>query len=343
MTLIHRLFTAAAIGTVAVLGLTDGALAGQTVDAIKKRGNIRCGVSPSTAGFSIVDSQGVRRGFDADICRAVAIAMFGDISKVEFVSTTTQTRFTALQSGEVDILSRLTTWSLTRNSTLGLNFPAVTFYDGTGFIVPKKLNVKSAKQLDGATVCLQPSTTTEMVVADYFRQNNMKFTAVVIENAEEMRAAYFAGRCDVYANDRSSLASIRAQTATPDDHVVLPELISKEPLAVAVRKGDEEWGDIVRWTVYGMIEAEELGVDSKNVDQMLGSNDPNVKRLLGVTPGNGKSLGIEDKFAYNIVKMLGNYAEIYEKNLGPNTAINLERGLNTLWNKGGLLYSPPMR
>ncbi|MBM3523151.1 MAG: amino acid ABC transporter substrate-binding protein [Alphaproteobacteria bacterium] len=339
----NRLFAAAALGAVAVCGWLDAAQAGATVEAIKKRGNIRCGVSPSTAGFSIVDSTGVRRGFDVDVCRAVAIAMFGDISKVEFVPTTTQTRFTALQSGEVDILSRLTTWSLTRNSTLGLNFPAVTFYDGTGFIVPKKLGVKSAKELSGATVCLQPSTTTELVVADYFRQNNMKFTAVVIESSEEMRAAYFAGRCDVYANDRSSLASIRTQTATPDDHVILPELISKEPLAVAVRKGDEEWGDIVRWTVYAMIEAEELGVTSQNIDQMLGSNDPNVKRLLGVTPGNGKSLGIDDRFAYNVVKLLGNYAEIYEKNLGPKTPINLERGLNTLWNKGGLLYSPPMR
>jgi len=340
---LRKLFTATAAAAFAALVVSTGASAGPTVEAIKKRGTIRCGVSPSTAGFSIADSQGVRRGFDVDVCRAVAIAMFGDVIKVDFVPTTTQTRFTALQSGEVDILSRLTTWSLTRNSTLGLNFPAVTFYDGTGFIVPKKLGVTSATKLDGATVCIQPSTTTEMVVSDYFRQNNMKFTAVVIENVEEMRAAYFSGRCDVHANDRSSLASIRAQVTNADDHVVLPELISKEPLAVAVRKGDEEWGDIVRWTVYATIEAEELGVSSQNVDQMLGSNDPNVKRLLGVTPGNGRSLGIDDKFAYNVVKQLGNYAEIYDRHLGPKTLLNLERGLNSLWSKGGLLYSPPMR
>lgn len=339
---LHR-FAAAAVALVAGVAVADVATAGPTVEAIKKRGTIRCGVSPSTAGFSIADSQGVRRGFDADMCRAVAAAMFGDANKVDFVPTTTQTRFTALQSGEVDILSRLTTWSLTRNSTLGLNFPAVTFYDGTGFVVPKKLKVTSAKQLDGATVCLQPSTTTELVVSDYFRQNNMKFTAVVIENSEEMRAAYFAGRCDVYANDRSSLASIRASNTAADDHLVLPELISKEPLAVAVRKGDEEWGDIVRWTVYATIEAEELGVDSTNVDQMLKSNDPNVKRLLGVTPGNGKSMGLEDNWAYNVIKQMGNYAEIYDRHLGPKTPLQLERGLNSLWSKGGLLYSPPMR
>ena len=341
--LLRQLFTRAVLAAFAALIASDGASAGPTVEVIKKRGTIRCGVSPSTAGFSIADSQGVRRGFDVDMCRAVAVALFGDANKVDFVPTTTQTRFTALQSGEVDILSRLTTWSLTRNTTLGLNFPAVTFYDGTGFIVPKKLGVTSATKLDGATVCIQPSTTTEMVVSDYFRLNNMKFTAVVIENVEEMRAAYFAGRCDVYANDRSSLASIRAQVTNADDHVVLPELISKEPLAVAVRKGDEEWGDIVRWTVYATIEAEELGVTSQNVDQMLNSNDPNVKRLLGVTPGNGRSLGLDDKFAYNVVKQLGNYAEIYDRHLGPKTLLNLERGLNSLWSRGGLLYSPPMR
>lgn len=339
---LHRL-VAATVALVAGAATADLAFAGATVEAIKKRGTIRCGVSPSTAGFSIADSQGVRRGFDVDMCRAVAAAMFGDANKVDFVPTTTQTRFTALQSGEVDILSRLTTWSLTRNSTLGLNFPAVTFYDGTGFVVPKKLKISSAKQLDGATVCLQPSTTTELVVSDYFRQNNMKFTAVVIENAEEMRAAYFAGRCDVYANDRSSLAAIRASNTAADDHLVLPELISKEPLAVAVRKGDEEWGDIVRWTVYATIEAEELGVTQANVDQMLNSNDPNVKRLLGATPGNGKSMGLDDKWAYNVIKQLGNYAEIYDRHLGPKTPLQLERGLNSLWSKGGLLYSPPMR
>lgn len=333
----------AAVALAAAACGADHALAGATLDAIKKRGAIRCGVAPGTVGFSIVDGSGIRRGFDVDMCRAIAAAMFGDAGKVEFVATTPQARFTALRSGAVDVLSRLTSWSLRRNSTLGLSFPAVTFYDGTGFVVPKRLAIASARQLDGATVCVQQGTTTELVVSDYFRLNDMKFTAVVIDSPEEARIAYFAGRCDAFANDRSSLAAIRAQSGKADDHVVLPELISKEPLAVAVRKGDEEWGDIVRWSVYATIEAEELGITSANVDRMLASGDPNVKRFLGVTPGNGRSLGLDDRWAYNIVKQIGNYAEIYDRHLGPATPLNLARGLNALWNKGGLLYAPPMR
>jgi general L-amino acid transport system substrate-binding protein len=336
-------FVVTAIALMAGAAGAERAAAGTTLDAIMKRGVVRCGVAPDTPGFSTVDAQGVRRGFDVDMCRAIAAAMFGDADKVKFVPTTTRTRFTALRSGEVDVLSRMTSWSLKRNSALALSFPAITFYDGTGFVVPRKLAITSARQLDGARVCLQPNTTTEQVVSEYFRHNGMKFTAVVIEQASDMAAAYLAGRCDTYANDRSSLAAIRARSGDPENHLVLPELISKEPLAVAVRKGDEEWADIVRWAIFATIEAEELGVTSANVDAMLASDDPDVKLLLGVTPGNGRSLGLNDRWAFDIVKQVGNYAEIHDRHLGPATALRLERGLNALWNRGGLLYAPPMR
>ena len=319
------------------------AAAGDTLETVKKRGTVRCGVAASAPGFSAADSQGVRRGLDVDFCKAVAAALFGDAAKVEFVATTTQNRFTALQSGEVDLLSRVTTWTLQRGATLGFNFAAVTFYDGQGLMVPKKLNVTSARALDGATVCIQPGTTTELGISDYFRANKMTFKSLVIENVEETRAAYFSGRCDVYTTDRSSVAALRANAPSPDDHVVLPELISKEPLAIAVRKGDEEWADVVRWSVYATLDAEENGVTSANAEAMLASPDPNVKRLLGVTPGNGKALGLDERWAFNIVKQVGNYGEIYERNVGAGSALKLPRGLNDLWTRGGLMYAPPLR
>ncbi|WP_374448076.1 amino acid ABC transporter substrate-binding protein [Stella sp.] len=320
------------------------AQAGKTLDAVKQRGQLICGVSPSTAGFSRPNNQGAWEGLDVDFCKAVAIALFGDASKVRYVSTTSPQRFPALQSGEVDMLSRTTTATLTRDTVNGFNFAPVTFYDGQGFMVPKKLGVKSAKELNGATVCVSPGTTTELNLADYFRAQKMQFKPVVIEKVDEIRAAYFSGRCDVYTTDASGLAAMRAVDApNPEDHLILPEIISKEPLAPTVRHGDEEFADVVRWAVYATIEAEELGITSKNVDQMLKSEDPGIKRFLGVTPGNGKALGLDEKWAYNIVKQLGNYGEIFERNVGKNTPLKLERGLNDLWTRGGLQYAQPFR
>ncbi|BBK36034.1 amino acid ABC transporter substrate-binding protein [Allostella sp. ATCC 35155] len=333
-----------AAGVAAAAIAAGPAEAGKTLDAVKQRGQLICGVSQGTAGFSRPNSQGAWEGLDVDFCKAVAVALFGDPSKVRYVSTTSPQRFPALQSGEVDMLSRTTTATLTRDTVNGFNFAPVTFYDGQGFMVPKKLGVKSAKELDGATVCVSPGTTTELNLADYFRAQKMQFKPVVIEKVDEIRAAYFSGRCDVYTTDASGLAALRAVDAPkPEDHVILPEIISKEPLAPTVRHGDEEFADIVRWAVYATIEAEELGISSKNVDQMAKSEDPGIKRFLGVTPGNGKALGVDEKFAYNIVKMVGNYGEIFERNVGKDTPLKLERGLNDLWTRGGLQYAQPFR
>jgi len=329
-------------GAVAVVA--TGAQAGQTFDQIKARGIVHCGVSTGLAGFSLADSQGKWAGLDVDLCRALAVALFNDDTKVKYQALTAQQRFTALQSGEVDLLSRNTTYTLTRDTSLGLNFSGVNFYDGQGFMVPKKLNVKSAKELAGATVCVQPGTTTELNLADYFRANRMQFKPVVIERLEEVNAAYFSGRCDVLTTDASGLAAVRSKDApNPNDHVILPELISKEPLGPAVRHGDDQWADLVRWTHYAMVEAEELGVDSKNADEMLKSPNPGVQRLLGVTGGLGKMLGVDDKFAYNIVKKVGNYGEAFERNVGSGSPLKLERGTNALWTKGGLQYAIPFR
>lgn len=334
--------TIALAGAVAIVA--SGAQAGQAFDQIKARGVVHCGVSTGLAGFSLADSQGKWTGLDVDLCRALAVALFNDDSKVKYQALTAQQRFTALQSGEVDLLSRNTTYTLTRDTSLGLNFSGVNFYDGQGFMVPKKLNVKSAKELAGATVCVQPGTTTELNLADYFRANRMQFKPVVIERLEEVNAAYFSGRCDVLTTDASGLAAVRSKDApNPNDHVILPELISKEPLGPAVRHGDDQWADLVRWTHYAMVEAEELGVDSKNVDEMLKSPNPNVQRLLGLTGGLGKMLGVDDKFAYNIVKKVGNYGEAFERNVGAGSPLKLERGTNALWTKGGLQYAIPFR
>jgi general L-amino acid transport system substrate-binding protein len=322
----------------------SAAQAGATLDAVKKNGVLSCGVSTGLTGFSLADSQGRYTGLDVDVCRMVAAAVLGDASKVKYVPLSSQQRFTAIQSGEVEILSRTTTWTLSRDTQLGLNFAPVVFYDGQGFMVPKKLGVKSAKELKGATVCVQPGTTTELNLADFFRANKIDFKPVVIEKLEEVEAAYFSGRCDAYTTDRSGLAATRiGKAGNPDDHVILPEVISKEPLAPAVRHGDDEWFDIVKWSVYAAIEAEEDGITSKNVDEKLKTDDPNVKRILGVTPGMGKAIGLDEKWAYNIVKQVGNYGEVFDRNVGKDSPLKLERGLNDLWTKGGLQYSMPVR
>ena len=335
-----------AVGSMMVAGLVvvGTAQAGPTLDKVKSNGVVTCGVSTGLAGFSIADSQGKYTGLDVDFCRQLGAAVLGDANKVKFVPLSAQQRFTALQSGEVDVLSRNTTWTLQRDTQLGLNFAPVTFYDGQGFMVFKKLGVKSAKELNGATVCVQPGTTTELNLADYFRANKMSFKPVVIEKLEEVENAYFSGRCDVYTTDRSGLAATRISKApNPEDQVILPETISKEPLAPAVRHGDDEWFDIVKWTQYASIEAEEKGITTKNVDDMLKADDPDIKRLLGATPGMGKSLGLDEKWAYNIVKQVGNYGEIFDRNVGKDSPMKLERGLNDLWTKGGLMYAMPAR
>lgn len=317
--------------------------AGETFDAIKKRGFVQCGTNTGLPGFGNPDSKGEWTGLDIDFCKAVAAAVFGDATKVKFTALSAQQRFTALQSGEVDILSRNTTWTLTRDTALGLNFAPTTFYDGQGFMVQKSLNVKSAFELGGAAVCVQPGTTTELNLADFFRANNLAFKPVVIEKLDEVESAYLSGRCDVYTTDASGLAGSRTNFPNKDNHVILPELISKEPLAPVVRHGDDQWFDVVKWTVYATIEAEEKGISSANVDQNLSSTDPTVQRFLGVTPGLGKAIGLDEKWAYNVIKQVGNYGEIFERNVGEKTPLGLARGLNALWTKGGLQYSPPLR
>jgi general L-amino acid transport system substrate-binding protein len=273
----------------------------------------------------------------------VSCAVFGVPDKLKFVPLTAKTRFTALQSGEIDVLIRNCTRTLGRESSLGLNFTQTNYYDGQGFLVPKKLGVKSAKELDGATVCVLPGTTTELNVADYFRANGMKMNPLVIESTPELAKAYFAGRCDVLTSDASQLAGTRAVAPNPDDHIILPEIISKEPLGPAVRHGDDQWFDIVNFSVFALIAAEEMGITSKNVDEMMNSQDPKIQRFLGVNPGNGKALGLDEKWAYNIIKNVGNYGEVFERNVGVNTPLKIERGLNALWTNGGLMYSPPFK
>jgi general L-amino acid transport system substrate-binding protein len=318
------------------------AFAQGTLDAVQKKGFVQCGVNGgAVAGFSAPDSKGVWKGIDVDVCRAIAAAVFGDANKVRYTPLTAQQRFTALQSGEVDVLSRNTTWTITRDTSLGLNFVGVNFYDGQGFMVPKKLNIKSAKQLNGATVCVQPGTTTELNLSDYFRTNRMTFKPVVIETLPDVLNAYFSGRCDVFTTDISGLVSSRASRAPkPDDHVILPEVISKEPLGPAVRHGDDRWFDIVKWSLFAMIEAEEMGLTSKNIDQQASSKDPSVQRFIGATGDFGKMLGVDNRWAYNIVKQVGNYGESYDTHLKP---LGFTRGLNNLWTKGGLMYAPPIR
>jgi general L-amino acid transport system substrate-binding protein len=312
-----------------------------TLDAVRARGQVLCGIAGQVAGFSLPDSQGVMRGLDADTCRAVAAAALGDAGKVKFVSTTTQNRFTALQSGEVDLLSRSTTWTLGREGNLGLEFAWVNYYDGTGFLVKKASGVKSAKELDGAAVCVQPGTSTELAINDYFRLNKMKFTPILIADLAEVQGAFLAERCDVYSTDASALATFRfSQGSKADDLLLLPEIISKEPLGVMVRKGDDKWFDIVRWTFIAMITAEEKNVASGNADSFANSTDPDIRRLLGLEGDMGKALGLDNKWAYTVIKQVGNFAEMWDRNITP---MGVPRGINNIWSKGGLQYAPPIR
>lgn len=314
-----------------------------TLEDVKAKGYIQVGVNGDLYGFGKADEKGVWRGLDVDCARALSVAVFGSPDKLKFTPLTAKTRFTALQSGEIDVLFRNCTQTLSRDTALGLDFCQVNYYDGQGFMVPKKLGVKSAKELDGATVCVLPGTTTEQNAADYFRSNGMTMKPVVIENTAELNKAFFAGRCDCLTSDASQLAGNRTAAPNPNDYMILPEIISKEPLAPAVRHGDNKWKDIVNYSVFALINAEELGITSKNVDEMLKSENPGIKRFLGVTPGNGEALGVSEDFAYKIVKMVGNYGEVFERNVGVNTQLGIERGLNALWADGGLMYSPPFK
>ena len=335
---------AAAAAAFLAFGPTE-ALAGRDLDAIKQRGTLRCGVQgPSNPGFGVPNAQGQWQGFNVEICRAVAITIFNDPTKVDFVPVTTQSRFPALAAGEVDILSNNSTWTLTRDSNVNrFNFPAITFFDGQAMMVNRRLGVNSARNLGGATVCVQPGTTTEMNLADYFRQNNMRFTPVVIADLDELRRAYDSGRCDVFTNDFAVLAAQRSLLSAPRDHVILPERISKEPLSPVVRQGDEELTNIVAWTVFGLIDAEEFGITRANVAQMAQTaTDPRIRRLLGVEGNMGESLGAaRPDYMRTILAAFGNYGEIFERHLGESTPIGLARGLNALWTDGGLQYAPP--
>jgi len=314
-----------------------------TLEAVKKRGKVLCGVSPTAPGFSYADDKGVRQGFDVDVCRAVSSAVFGVPDKVDFVPLNTNVRFQGLQSGEVDLLSRQTTATFSRDTSLGLDFAPVVFYDGQGLMVSAKLGVKSAAELSQSAVCILPGTTTLQNLEDYFKPRNIKYEAVVFENPDEWRNAFFSGRCDVITTDRSDLASVRAIANDPKQYVILPETISKEPLAPVVRQNDSNWRDIVSWTVNALIAAEEYGVTKGNIDEQLKSKDPEIQRLLGVNGDLGKMLNLDNKWAYNAIKQLGNYGELFERHLGEKTPLGLSRGPNQLWNKGGLIYSPPFR
>jgi general L-amino acid transport system substrate-binding protein len=312
-----------------------------TLDAVKARGQLQCGMAGNVPGFSLPDSQGVMKGLDADSCRAVTAAVLGDVSKTKFVATTTQNRFTALQSGEVDMLSRSTTWTLGREGNLGLMFAWVNYYDGTGFLVKKAAGIKGAKEMDGATICVQPGTSTELAINDYFRLNNMKFTPILIADLSEIQNAFLSGRCDAYSTDASALATFRfSQGPKADDLVLLPEIISKEPLGVMVRKGDDKWFDVIRWTFIAMLTAEEKGITQANVDTFMTSTDPDVRRLLGIEGDMGKALGLDNKWAYNVIKGVGNFGEVWDRNITP---MGVPRGINNLWTKGGLQYPPPIR
>ncbi|WP_376099803.1 amino acid ABC transporter substrate-binding protein [Roseomonas sp. CCTCC AB2023176] len=310
------------------------------LDAIRQRGQLICGVNAGLAGFAQPDSQGVYRGFDVDFCRAMAAAILGDASKVRYVATTTQNRFTALQSGEVDVLSRNTTWTLSRDTSLGLEFNVITFFDGQGFMVRSNAGVQNARGLDGATICVQPGTTTEQNLADWARANRIRFTPVVIERLEEIVGAYLSGRCDAFTTDVSGLAATRATQQRPADHTILPDVISKEPLGPSVRHGDQRLSDIMKWVHFAMVTAEELGVTAANVDQMANDPRPDVQRLLGRTGDLGPMLGLQNNWAANVIKAVGNYGEVFTRNLQP---IGIQRGPNALWNQGGLMYAPPVR
>ncbi len=332
--------TALSVAAMSASAMTASAA---TLDDVKAKGFVQCGVSQGLPGFSNPDSAGNWTGIDVDLCRGVAAAVFGDATKVKYTPLSAKERFTALQSGEIDVLSRNTTWTATRDTTLGLNFAGVNYYDGQGFMVRKDLGVKSALELSGASVCTNTGTTTELNVADYFTSNKLEYEIVAFEKADEVVAAYDAGRCDVYTTDQSGLYAQRLKLTNPADHTVLPEIISKEPLGPVVRQGDDQWFNLVKWTHFAMVNAEELGITSANADEMKGSDNPAIKRVLGVEGEFGAALGVSNDWAYNIIKQVGNYAETFNRNVGPDTPLAISRGTNDLWSKGGLQYAPPIR
>ncbi len=328
--------------SIAGILMAGAAWAGPTLDQVKQKGVVACGVSTGVAGFSLAESDGTWKGLDVDFCRAVAAAVLGDAQKVRFVPLTPQQRFTALQAGEIDVLARNTTWTLLRDAKQGLDFTVINYYDGQGFLVAAKLKVKSAQELKGATICVQAGSTNELNLTDFSRRHRLNIRPVVIESFQESISAFFGGRCDALTTDASGLASIRAHNAPKaEDYVLLPDIISKEPLGPVVRRGDDDWRSIVKWTFYAMVGAEEKGVTTANVDAMLKSDDPDIQRMLGVQPGFGDALKLDDKWAYRIVKQVGNYGESFQRNL--TDRIGVQRGINALWSAGGLQYAPPIR
>ena len=332
------------LGTLAVSALSAGIVAAGTLDDIKARGELNCGSNAGLAGFSAPDANGVYQGFDVAMCRAIAAAVLGDPMKVKVVPLSSETRFTALSAGEVDMLARTSTWTYSRDSDLKLDFVAVDYYDGQGFMVKKDLGVSSAKELDGATVCIQTGTTTELNLADFFKFNNISYTPVTVQDDSEAQRQYLAGACDAYTTDASGLAASRATMADPENHIILPEIISKEPLGPVVRHGDNQWGDIVRWTYFALLIAEEKGITKANIEEVAASStDPEVRRLLGLEGDSGVMMGLDNNWAKNAIAANGNYGEIFEANIGASTPIGLARGLNALWTQGGLQYAPPVR
>ncbi|MBB6487553.1 MULTISPECIES: amino acid ABC transporter substrate-binding protein [Rhizobium] len=340
----NKFALSAFLGAAALAYSVSGASA-STLSDVKAKGFIQCGANTGLLGFAQPDASGNWAGFDIDFCRAVASAVFGDPTKVKFTPLSAKDRFTALQSGEIDVLSRNTTWTINRDTALGLKFRPVTYYDGQGFMVRKELNVKSALELSGAAICVQSGTTTELNLADYFKTNNLQYNPVVFDKLEEVNTAYDSGRCDVYTTDQSGLYALRLTLKNPDDNVVLPEIISKEPLGPAVRQGDDQWFNIVSWTAYALVNAEEFGITQKNVDEMKNSANPDIKRFLGAEQGStiGTDLGLTNDWAYNIIKGVGNYGEVFDRNIGAGSPLKIARGLNALWNKGGIQYAPPVR
>jgi general L-amino acid transport system substrate-binding protein len=332
-------------GTILALAviLAAQSASAQTLQTVKDRGILNCGANGTLAGFGLPDAQGNWTGLDVDVCRAVAAAIFNDASKVKFVPLSAKDRFTALQSGEVDLLVRNTTWTLSRDTSLGLNFTGVDYYDGQGFMVHKALKVNSALELNGASVCVQQGTTTELNLADFFRAHNMQLKSVTFATANEAVKAYDAGRCDAYTTDASGLYAERLRLSNPNDHIVLPEIISKEPLGPAVRHGDDQWFDIVKWVLFAMLNAEELNITQNNVDEMVKSGNPEIRRFVGTEGNYGEQLGLTKDWAVRIIKLVGNYGESFERNVGQGSPLKIDRGLNKLWSKGGIQYAPPIR
>ncbi|WP_237711156.1 amino acid ABC transporter substrate-binding protein [Oceanimonas sp. GK1] len=320
-----------------------GSLQAATLDDVKQRGVLKCGVNSGLPGFSNPDDKGVWKGLDVDLCRGIAAAVFNDADKVQYIPLNAKERLTALQSGEIDVLSRNTTWTSSRDTELGVNFTGINYFDGQGFLIKKDLGVASAKDLDGAAICIQSGTTTELNVADYFRRNGIGYSAVVFDTSEQTVQGLEAGRCDVLTSDLSQLYALRIKLSDPDGAVALPEVISKEPLGPSVRQGDDQWFNIVKWTHFAMVNAEELGLTKANVDSMKNSENPDIRRLLGLEADFGKGMGLDKEWAYRIIKLVGNYGEIFEANVGQGSPLKIDRGLNALWTEGGLQYAPPVR